>query len=189
MDLPIDQLANDAAYAISDLLDEVGLEAFNALPALEKVISRYLHADCDDFALVLHEVTGWPIVGVVGRCGPLHRLNQAPDGRLVDAAGWVTSADLARRYHTPVSLIPPNGRSLSRSVLDDQDNEGRLLVLAAMLHLRTEPFAGELRDRLLQHGQALLARSPEDHIPTQGPDLADVDGATPETSSSDMPRY
>lgn len=94
------QMADDACFAVSDLLDNAAFERFNALSDLDKVRWRYAHADCDDFAQALHEITGWTIVTLTHpRRGPIHRLCRDEQGGLVDVYGWVTLHDLISRYH------------------------------------------------------------------------------------------
>ncbi len=84
----LDSLAEDAGFAVSDLLDDERWNWFEALPVVEKIQWRYCHADCDDFALALSEITGWPVVGISNpRCGSVHRLVESPDGRMLDAKG------------------------------------------------------------------------------------------------------
>lgn len=109
---------------IKDIADEVasrleaGDEEFDRLetmPDLLKVRHMYVSGDCDAFAVALHRVTGWPI-----RCvsseehGPMHRLVEAPDGRMLDAAGWVDEKELRRRYGVKrIILSKPGGEELA----------------------------------------------------------------------------
>lgn len=54
---------------------------------------------CHALALALNEETGWPIVGLKGPAGYAdHFLVQRPDGRLVDAHGARTEAEVMRQW-------------------------------------------------------------------------------------------
>lgn len=136
---PLPELAADAVSAVSDLFDEDdALDAFCAKSDLEKIRWRYLHADCDDFALALAilQEDAWPVVAAQSAEGPLHRLNRTANGRLVDASGYVTEDELCRRYgQKRIELVPPG---LHGSLIDNDADLRR--VFAAMAHLPTPPF-------------------------------------------------
>lgn len=139
---PLKDLAEDAGYAVSDLMDEDSWDAFDALPDVEKVQWRYCHSDCDDFALTLHEITGYPVVAINSpRRGPMHRLVEAPDGRLLDARGWITLDDLMARYQLKALTVEraATGESLLHTGTID-DDAGFHPILAAMLQLPVAPF-------------------------------------------------
>lgn len=59
-------------------------------------------SDCLDFAHTVQTMTGWP--GVIARWATpdgqigLHALTAAPDGRMFDITGYMTTTDLIRRY-------------------------------------------------------------------------------------------
>lgn len=82
----------EAAYAALDDMSDEEFERFERMPPWRKVAYRYLAGDCDNFAVGLHRVTGWPIIG-----NTAHRLVKGPRG-LLDASGWVTPEKLQRRY-------------------------------------------------------------------------------------------
>jgi hypothetical protein len=94
----LEQLGKDSLSAISDLLDDRTYEALLEAGWSTQVRHRFLHGDCDVFAAALHLVTGWSVVTLVGSTGPVHRLVEAPDGRLLDAGGWTDLDALRHRY-------------------------------------------------------------------------------------------
>lgn len=149
----IGSLAQDAADSVADLLSEDAWEAFDNKTDLEKIEHRYLHADCDDFALALCLALGWNVRAVSGPKGPLHRLVESPEGRLLDVSGWVTPETLSERYRTrKLRLSAPGGAELCHSRLDD---EGLQLVVAAMVQLGRAPFIAALQPALIAFGSVL----------------------------------
>ena len=63
------------------------------------VRKAFMHGACGPFAAVLHEMTGWQLVNLSSpSLGEVHSLVRAPDGRLLDAAGWMTESSIAKRY-------------------------------------------------------------------------------------------
>ncbi len=102
----LERIAEHSRASVREFFTEQEWNRFVAMPALEQVQYRYCHADCDDFAAVLQQLTGWQGLSIQSASGrPLHRLLQAPDGRMVDASGWVTEDRLCMRYRTPRLVI------------------------------------------------------------------------------------
>lgn len=135
----LQELADDARYAISDLFDEDEFDDILEMPALEQVKLRYLRADCDDFAFALNVLTDWDVVSVsCASKGPLHRLNRDNEGRLVDISGFVSEEDLRKRYKIKKLLIQPASETMSMIDDDEQLKD----VIAVIPHLPYEPFAG-----------------------------------------------
>jgi hypothetical protein len=126
-------------FAIADLYDDEELDAIEELPEIERIRKRYLHADCDDFALAVHVVTGWRFASVSSASkGPLHRMNVSDDGRFVDVSRYVSEEQLRKRYRS---------RDLSVSVCEGvdsmiDDDEALRRVVAVMPHLACQPFGG-----------------------------------------------
>lgn len=148
------ELAEDASYAVSDLLDDDQLNRFHDLTDREKIRYRYLHADCDDFALALYRIFGWQIVSAVSEKGPLHRLNITPGGDLVDASGRTTVTAMARRYRArTITLSPPGGAELSMSVLDDDCD--LLPVVNSLYHLHLDYLSAADSSRILGFAKRL----------------------------------
>lgn len=136
--------AADLLDADSDLVDE----PFERQPhhtALDLLRQLYAHDRCDWFAVALREATGWPVVGAASPGEyPAHRLNRDPQGRLVDAYGYVTLDDLRWRYDIDDLEIvdhPDIDPDLAPSPSDLP------CIAAAMLHLPTEPFVS-MRDQI-----------------------------------------
>ena len=137
---------------IKDIADEVawrleaGEEEFDRLEAmtdLMKVRQMYISGDCDAFAVALHRVTGWPIRGVSSReHGPMHRLIQAPDGRLLDAAGWVSEKELCRRYGVRrIAMSRPGGEELAGALLGMNEDGIDSELVDAMIAMRAFDWA------------------------------------------------
>lgn len=95
----LDDIADDLVYVLADDMDEGEFARVSAMAPAERVRYCYVSGDCDVFAEALHRVTGWPIVGVSSPSrGPIHRLVRSPEGRLLDAAGWIDEDGLKKRY-------------------------------------------------------------------------------------------
>ena len=161
--------------ADSDLVDE----PFEREPhhtALDLLRELYAHDRCDWFAAALREVTGWPVVGAASPGEyPAHRLNRDPQGRLVDAYGYVTLDDLRWRYgiydleivdHPEIHPdLAPSPRDLP-------------WMAAAMLHLPTEPFVS-MRDRIeawVRYGRRSPVEPEAGAVPQAGPDARSASG-------------
>ena len=174
----IGDLAGDASYAISDLLDENQWEHFDGLADVGKVQFRYLHGDCDDFALVLHHITSWPVYSVLSPSrGPLHRLVMAPDGRLLDAAGWVSAEQLAKRYGADDLVIcGPGGQEFCQSSIGD--DEDTWPVVAAILQFPLDPFSTTLRDSAITFASSVGMTHPFPAIVVD-PIFVEAPGAAP----------
>jgi hypothetical protein len=134
----LEELADDAAFAVSDLLDDADWEWFEELGPVERIQWRYCHADCDDFAAVLSLITGWPVVCFESRTkGPVHRAVQAPDGRYLDAMGWSDIETLRVRYRMRGLRCARSTNAFS-PLLDDDEDIAR--ILCTISHLGVEPF-------------------------------------------------
>lgn len=150
------ELADTAADAVSDLLQGEWADWFDGLSDLEKIQWRYCHADCDDFAAVLNKVTGFPVVGLSNhKVGPLHRLVQADDGRLLDAHGWVDVPALSKRYRVrgiDKTVLPQRSKQSIELELDDVLSD----ILETMLLLPVAPYTDtEFRSKVLAYGASI----------------------------------
>lgn len=137
---PIEELAADARFAVEDLIEDDRWGWFIALSPPEQVQWRYNCADCDDFALTLHEITGWPVVAINNPSrGPVHRLVEAPDGRMLDAGGWVTLDDLRQRYKLKaLKVMRGEGRVMHCPMVSDDEDFHR--IVEALLQFPVAPF-------------------------------------------------
>ena len=62
-------------------------------------VYRYLNGQCHALALVIHERTGWPIVGArSGAWSVWHVAVRHPSGRLLDVEGLHTQAAFVERW-------------------------------------------------------------------------------------------
>lgn len=127
---PLVALTEIADWALDDLTSDCTDAEVERLEAMrENALLRYYYtaAECDVFAFVLHQMTGWPVIGYASfHRGALHRLVRAPDGRLLDAHGWTDLARLDQRYGCYAGyLTPPGGPELCVGLLeDDLDDTG-----------------------------------------------------------------
>lgn len=128
------ELAADAACAVSDLFDEERYDWFLSLPPLRQIVWRYCHADCDDFAATLNAITGWPVLSLGSRIGPVHRLITAPDGRWLDAGGWTDLAQLKKRYRLRSLDVLPGLEAYGP--IDDATSD----VLPVLAVLEADPY-------------------------------------------------
>lgn len=148
--LPLAVMPSAAAIANDTVLDEASdqeQEAFEALDATGRIVHRYRHGDCDDMAMVLADLTGFPMVRLSSpRIGFLHSAVQAPDGRLLDAGGW-TSPDAVARLFGQRRVVLGKPEPPSAADPDWMAPEEYVTAVAALWHLGMagrEPFAGML---------------------------------------------
>lgn len=162
MNLPtLAELADDAACSVSDLLSDNELARFQQMSDADKVIYRYLHADCDDVALALHVITGWDVRAVSSKGMPIHRLVSDPDGKLLDIGGWTTLAELQTRYKAKRLDITPAGQGDLQCHSTISDDDDMAAAVATLLRSEREPFLSELRDRIESYAQTIgLSTSP-----------------------------
>jgi hypothetical protein len=60
---------------------------------------QFLNSDCGDFAIALHELTGWCLVNFFSPTqGRVHSGVLHPTGKIVDFDGFMTLAALRKRY-------------------------------------------------------------------------------------------
>jgi hypothetical protein len=122
---------------------------------VEVLLRAFRSSDCDDFAEVLGQATGWDTVRMTwltrhGEAGH-HALVRAPDGRLLDAAGWTSRAALVRLYgavHESVTLATGRPTGVSLGELDDDGfDEGLSRILGVIRSLPHAPYRdGWFRD-------------------------------------------
>lgn len=127
MKLTIDDLANLAIDSMGSCLSEVAMDSFLEMTPVEQIRYRYLHGDCDDFALVLHRAIGLPVVSATSKHGFVHRLNQLSDGQLLDASGIVTKTTLEQRYKNTLTL-KTGGEELLMAYCSNDDQEMEIAI-------------------------------------------------------------
>ena len=85
-------------YSACELYEDDDLDPDDAIAVLKRAFSA---SDCDDFAWVLHAVTGWQTVDVTWEVPDWgfghHTLLRAPNGRFLDVNGWSDQAEVLRR--------------------------------------------------------------------------------------------
>jgi hypothetical protein len=100
---------------------------------VEVLLRAFRSSDCDDFAEVLGQATGWDTV------------------RMLDAAGWTSRAALVRLYgavHESVTLATGRPTGVSLGELDDDGfDEGLSRILGVIRSLPHAPYRdGWFRD-------------------------------------------
>lgn len=125
-DLEVLAEAADFYYEAACLYEDVDLDPEDHV---EVVRRAFLSSDCDAFAQVLSDMTGWPL-RVVTWSVPVfgfghHTVCVLPDGAFVDVAGRLTLDDMAERYGVEAGriMVGPEGGTMLASV--DLDEEGR----------------------------------------------------------------
>lgn len=140
---PVDELAADAIYLISDDALPGEMERLSVMAPAEVLAYFYTSSDCDDFAVVLAGLVDGEVVGAVSPAqGPLHRLVRMSDGRLLDAKGWQSVPTLIERYGaTDLELAEVDPFSAG--------DEGQRAALEAMWYLADAPFQDDWLRTLL----------------------------------------
>ena len=104
-------------------------------------------SDCGDFAVMLHEMTGYPVVNLLGPDRfPVHSFVRTPEGLALDVYGACSELEVARRYgfrgkHPRVVTVDPSN-ACGHLPSDDWNEEGfdeRAQRLAAVI--RQLPWA------------------------------------------------
>jgi len=93
----IEQVAIHMLSMHDDLLDEDEdfPETMDEATALEIVRREYVSGTCGAFAIALHDLTGWPIVGINGG---MHLAVRSTDGTILDYMGLDDLKTVLRRY-------------------------------------------------------------------------------------------
>lgn len=134
-------LAEIALDVIAEFYDDEEFNDIEQLCDVDKLRLQYKRSDCDNFAFAMNLLTGWDMVSVTSSKGALHRLVRTPpeDGaRLVDVEGFVSEADLRKRYKSKTLSIATTSTLMGCTV--DSDDDALSLVVAAMAYLPTAPF-------------------------------------------------
>lgn len=141
----IEDVAADVLATLDDTADEE-FERIEAMSLIERVRYMYLSGECDAFAVALARMTGWSIRGLIDpEAGPVHRVVEAPDGRLLDASGWTDLSALAKRYRLKKPTLGSAGgeeRALGwlEALTDDYD-QGLSDAVCAIRSFPWAPFA------------------------------------------------
>jgi hypothetical protein len=79
---------------------------------LQMLRQQFISSDCGDFAMALHELTGWSMVNFYSPShGPVHSAVLHPSGKIIDFDGFVTLPTLRKRYRIPDLLMgQPNAQ-------------------------------------------------------------------------------
>ncbi len=141
----LEEIADIGMDIISDLLSDEAIDSLDGdtLKIIEKL---YGSSDCDNFAVALHRITGWPIVGLSSvDVGPVHRCVQNPEGLMVDVFGETTRADMVKRYSIKTAIWSgPGGEELALgSTVDDELSDFEMAV-STISQLPYAPFDGEV---------------------------------------------
>lgn len=147
-------------YDACDLYEDEALDPDNHL----KVVTRaFMSSDCDDFASLMHDITGWQNVRVSWNIPDWgfghHAAVRAPDGRLLDVRGWGTE-DSVRKYFrlkpevaTKVIECKP---SEPFGYTADPEDKVFALLLDAVEALPRQPFKGKAFKEMLENYRSRL---------------------------------
>lgn len=93
----VEQVALHMLSIHDDLLDddEDHPDPMDERTALEIVRREYVSGTCGAFAIALHDLTGWPIVGINGG---MHLAVRCPEGGILDHMGLFEEKAILRRY-------------------------------------------------------------------------------------------
>lgn len=93
----IEQVALHMLCMHDDLLDddEDLPDPMDEATAIEIVRREYVSGTCGAFAIALHDLTGWPIVGINGG---MHLAVRSPEGRILDHMGLFKEKKVLKRY-------------------------------------------------------------------------------------------
>jgi hypothetical protein len=145
----LDRVAEEGLSEISAEMDEDEIDWFLSLSAAERVRRLYTQSDCDDFAVALHRVTGWPIISAQFPDKELgighHTLVKAPSGLLLDAAGWHDQGELKNRLGgKSAKFSEPGGEDTVDSLIDPpggrDPEEPDYLLARAVSSIRQLPW-------------------------------------------------
>lgn len=86
-------------YEVCSLYEDDDLDPDDHLEVIKRALTS---SDCDDFAWMLHQVTGWQVVQaawtVPNEGFGHHTMVRSPDGRLLDGSGWTDEETLRGNY-------------------------------------------------------------------------------------------
>lgn len=134
----LEELSESAWSILESEFDrnEEWLGIVKELSPVEKVQVLYSVHLSSWFSKAIHELAGWPIVAVRGIDGEDRRYaNLHPDGKLVDATGFISDEEPVDIEHEPeIELINYTG-------MDDQGRDNTMAdVMAAITYFNELPF-------------------------------------------------
>ena len=133
------RLAASARESMSRYTD-ADVAALKRMKPLEVVRHRYLFGDCPEFAAVAHFVTGWPVKEFLSDGEhSVHYVVQAPDGRYLDASGWITPEAYAQ-IHGFASVTAKDSPDPHLDYEDETDEELMEEGVGAMRLFTWAPF-------------------------------------------------
>jgi hypothetical protein len=129
-------------YDVCELYEDEDLDPDN----VSEVVKRaFMSSNCDDFAWLLSEITGWQTermtFTIPERGFGHHTMVRSPEGQLLDIRGW-TDEQKTRRYFKLKDEVkanfnpsPPHGADWT-----DPDDDGFKTMLAALKSRKVAPF-------------------------------------------------
>lgn len=103
---------------------------WSSLEGVKDVLVRaFASSDCGDFAVMLHQMTGYPVVNLMGPDGlPVHSFVRAPDGQALDIHGLRSDLEVARSYgfkgKAPVTMEVDPHQACGYLESDEWNDEG-----------------------------------------------------------------
>lgn len=140
-------------YSVLDLWEdadeELPVEHWATDAGIKEVMARaFGSSDCGNFAAILHEMTGYPLMNLIGPGGaPVHSFVQTPEGDAIDIHGVRPVSKVARAYgfkgRDPVIInVRPGdacGCYLGQDVEDGIDEEA-VRVASVIRQIPWAPF-------------------------------------------------
>lgn len=96
-------------YDVCELYEDEDLDPDDHLEVIRRA---FCSSDCNEFAAVLGEMTGWQTVIMSWQDAEQefwghHTLVRSPEGQLLDVTGWVTEKELKKRYGLGGARLKP----------------------------------------------------------------------------------
>lgn len=132
----------DYLYDVCELYEDVDLDPSN----VSEVVKRaFMSSNCDDFAWLLSEITGWPTERMTFTIPDWgfghHTMVRSPEGKLLDVRGW-TDEEKTKRYFKlkdkhEVKFTPAEPQGVYWNHAED---ENFLIMFAALKTRKVAPF-------------------------------------------------
>lgn len=152
-----DEVLKEAAswyYDVAELYEDPDLDPDDSLEVVKRAFTS---SDCDDFAAVLSEMTGWETVRASWSIPDWgfghHTLVRHPRGGLIDVHGWSNELTLCQRYGIKgplrIEAALPCPQTLNQDIDDLGIDESKRRIAAVIRALPYDPFIDkELRPLL-----------------------------------------
>lgn len=131
----------DFLYEVCELYDDEEIDRDDVGAVVE---AAFMSSNCDDFAWLLTEVTGWPTVRMTSDFGEAgtghHTMVRSPDGRLLDVRGWTDEVETRAYYRLNENQTVFAPWHVTGVDWTDPADESFQVMIAALKGLDVEPF-------------------------------------------------